>query len=95
MSNQQGGLGWPKDPIKMSQEEITIASNLEEKVDAMIEKAGEVWRCIECGRVGGDAMELVEKIGDGGEDWICIECGRVAKDPSGLTLKVEQKLIFS
>jgi len=59
--------------------------NLEEKVEAMIEKAGEVWRCIECGRVGAEAKELVEKIGN---DWICIECGRVAKHPSGLTLKL-------
>lgn len=59
--------------------------NLEEKVEALIEKAGEVWRCIECGRVGGESKELVQQYG---EEWICIECGRVAKDPSGLTLKV-------
>jgi len=51
----------------------------------MIEKAGEVWRCIECGRMGGEALELVERIG---EEWICIECGRIAKEPAGLTLKV-------
>ena len=57
----------------------------------MIEKAGEVWRCIECGRVSGGAQELVEKIG---EDWICIECGRVARDYMKLMLKVK-KLFLS
>ena len=59
--------------------------SFEEKVEAMIVKAGEVWRCIECGRVGATSEELTEKIAD---DWICVECGRVASRPEGLTLKV-------
>merc|ERR1712129_10304 len=38
---------------------------------------GDMWRCIECGRVTKDAKMLTKKIG---EVWKCIMCGKLAED---------------
>ena len=61
--------------------------NLEEKVDAMLEKVWEEWRCIECGRGERDRTALMER-DENGDMWRCIECGRVTKDAKMLTKKI-------
>ena len=61
--------------------------NLEQKVDAMMEKVWEEWRCLECGRVERNRTALMEKE-EKGDFWRCIECGRVSKDIKSLTRKI-------
>jgi DNA-directed RNA polymerase subunit RPC12/RpoP len=63
--------------------------NFDEKVEAMMEKVWEEWRCIECGRVERDPTALMEK-DEEGQLWRCIECGRVAKEAKKLTEKIAE-----
>jgi hypothetical protein len=67
--------------------EEKVEESFDEKVEAMMEKVFEEWRCIECGRVERDPAALMEKDEDG-DLWRCIECGRVTKDPKILTEKI-------
>ena len=72
---------------EMGQKPTQAEMDLEDKIEAMMEKVWEEWRCIECGRVERDQLALYEKDEDG-DLWRCIECGRVAKDAKILTEKI-------